>query len=45
MAAFLQIISYDQLYTLMTESDVSSETFIHLYQCTRHYLPGDIILQ
>jgi len=26
------------------EKQGSSETFVHLYHCTRHCLPGDIIL-
>jgi len=44
MAVFWELMSYDQLTTLMMEAAGSSETFVHLYQCTRHCLPGDIIL-
>jgi len=44
MVVFWDLMSRDQLTTLMMEAAESSETFVHLYQCTRHCLPGDIIL-
>jgi len=37
-------MSRDQLINLMMGAAGSSETFVHVYQCTRHCLPGDIIL-
>ena len=45
MAVFLELMSRDQLTTLMMEAAGLSETSIHLYQRPRPCLPGDIILQ
>ena len=45
MSVFLELKSRDQLTTLMMEAAGLSEKFIYVYQCTRHCLPGDIILQ
>ena len=44
MAVFCDLMSRDQFISLMMEAAGSSETFVHLYQCTRHCVPGDIIL-
>jgi len=44
MAVFWDLMSSDQLSTLMMEAAGPSKLFVHLYQCTQHCLPGDIIL-
>jgi len=35
MAVFCEIMSRDHLTNLMMQVAVSSETFVHVYQCTR----------
>ena len=45
VAVFYELMSHDRVKTLMMEAAVSSEVFVHVCQCTRHCLPGDIILR